>query len=96
MITKSHFINFWYWQGIIIIKGKSWRENIFKWYKKFYINSLSGNYTPWLGLVNKYNSQVWFGTWDVNVNLLLKTEFVIFIFYFKYFNYTVSYCNYYI
>jgi hypothetical protein len=68
MITKSHFINFWYWQGIII-KGKSWKENIFKRYKKFDINSLSGNYIPWPGLVKEYNSQVWFDTWDENINL---------------------------
>jgi hypothetical protein len=62
------------------------------WCKNLDVNSSNWYCTLELGLVNEYNTQVWFNTLGLDVGLSnhIKNEFVnslLLSLYFKYFNY---------
>lgn len=56
---------------------KSWKENIFKWCKNHDVDSSNDYCILGFGLVKEYNTQVYFGAWSVDVDLLnhVKNKF---------------------
>jgi hypothetical protein len=59
------------------VREKTWRENIFKWYKNLGVDLSSAHWIIKLGQVKENNIQVWFGIWDGELGLPshVKNEF---------------------